>query len=306
MQQLCLKPFFLYVPGNDNVRPHFRGGDDFIVPVDAVSNPELLDATALAFQRSRDPMTADEVAAALSDRFSQADVRAMIGLLLEGGVLWSVPPSDGHGFLWHYLSRFVSNIGPLKEKMQQTDLYLWGDGEGHSEMTDALARHCLSVRAGSEAPQDRAPALIVALGGFDTEARFDAVNDYCLHHKVPWVAAVRCGPDQAQVGPLFIPEETACYRCFQLRCASNRSNYEQYAAFRKLTEIPQRSGIWAEAHSRFVASVIALECVRFITDVAPAETVGSVHYWDLSSWTATVESVLKLPGCPSCGISEKT
>ena len=303
MRKLSLKPFLVYVPGDSDTRPHFRGGDDFIIPVDAVSNPQLLDATALAFQRSRDPMTADEVAAALSESFSQSDVRAVIALLLEGGVLWSVPPEDGHGFLWRYLSRYVSDIAPLKEKLRQTDLYLWGDGEGRSEMVEALARHCLTARAVNDGPPDIAPELIVAVGGFDTESRFDTINNYCLQYKVPWIAAVRCGPDQAQIGPLFIPEETACYRCFQLRCAANRSNYEQYVAFRKLTETPHRNGIWPEAHAQFVASVVALECVRFITDVAPASSVGTVHYWELDCWTPAVESVLKLPGCPCCGVS---
>lgn len=303
MKQLSLKPFLVYVPGGPDARPHFRGGDDFIVPVDEISNPELLDAVAFAFQKSRVPMTEDEVVAALSNRFSKADICAVTALLLEGGVLWCAPSSDQQDFLRNYLSRFSSDVAPLQERLQRADVYLWGEGEGRKEMIDSFALHGLFVRTGNAPPPKRTPELIVALGGFDTESLFHTVDDYCRRREVPWIVAVRCGPEQAQIGPLFIPEETACYRCFQLRTASNRSNYEQYVAFRQLTEIPPRKGIWPEAYARFVASVTALECVRFILDVAPAVTVGTAYYWDLMSWTPTVESVLKLPGCPCCGVS---
>lgn len=300
---IAIRPQLVYAPAGKQGRPHFRGGDDHIIPIEYTAEPSLLDALCELFQRSEITFTVDQIIRLLPDH-NPDDIQETINQLRASGILWEPPLPDGHEFLWQYLSRFTADTESLKNKLMHSRVYLWGDGEGRAEIIETLHLHCLPTEVGISAPTCSAD-IIIALSGFDDENHFEVINEYCLLNNLPWLCVTRSGPASARIGPLFIPGETACYGCLSARMASNRAYHVAYANFRQ-TPPPgcARAGLWGKSHARFVASIIAMECIRFLLGLEPARLIGTAGFWDMSSWEYSNEPVMKLPGCPACAKAE--
>ena len=110
---------------------------------------------------------------------------------------------------------------------------------------------------------------------------------------VPWLR-VSWTTSYAEVGPLFIPQQTACYQCFQKRLLSNRRFRDSYQEYEKVIEkqgIPLKpfvpSFLWC-------MSQVAMELLRYNTH---AQLCGRLLYTEWDTSQQYLEEILRIPRC---------
>jgi bacteriocin biosynthesis cyclodehydratase domain-containing protein len=112
---------------------------------------------------------------------------------------------------------------------------------------------------------------------------------------VPWVSG---GVDAylLQLGPLYVPEETACYHCRELRAGDGPSSHLRAAWMSSRTAAPLVAPACA-----MVATAMALEVVRHLGRLGTSALKGRYVTLDMRSWRSSSVELQRHPGCPVCG-----
>lgn len=135
----------------------------------------------------------------------------------------------------------------------------------------------------------RPDLLIYCPDRFDA-ARCAQINALCLEQSIPWLP-LRRRRLAIEIGPLVLPGETACYRCYELRYAAAGS------AQGDLEDVQS-------AGPAFPSGVewLALDAVKQLTTIAEPVSRGRLWRLNLTSGQTETHTVLKLPRCPACGV----
>lgn len=144
--------------------------------------------------------------------------------------------------------------------------------------------------------------LIVACEEAPAFSFFEAVNRACLATGNRWLRVAISGTS-AQLGPTVVPNQTACYTCFDLRLRTHQPELEGYIAYRAHLD---RLGSGADEGKStplwlVVAGQAGLEVVRLLIGFSPPVTIGRFYELSASSPLTTAHDVFKVPRCPSCG-----
>jgi len=128
-------------------------------------------------------------------------------------------------------------------------------------------------------------------------------NATALRHNVPWLLVTVDGLE-GLVGPLFVPHQTACYVCFEMRLESNLLHYEAYqrgkqAAARLRADYGVRF-VGLPGFVDVVAGFAATESVRLIA-TEYSFVAGKIMRINFQGGVVEINEVLKLPRCPACG-----
>ena len=103
--------------------------------------------------------------------------------------------------------------------------------------------------------------LIVAVPAAEEVEQLAGLNERCLREgATPWLAVLPTDGRFAAVGPLYVPEQTACHACYLLRRGAT-SGYEQ--DFSLLDGLPVRAPM-PPAASTIEAGLAALICLRWL------------------------------------------
>lgn len=128
--------------------------------------------------------------------------------------------------------------------------------------------------------------LWVATAEAGSAADLLAVNRRAIAAGVPFLPAwLTAGAVWA--GPLRVPGETACLRCF-----TSRQHEPDPGAPDGVT--PARSA------AALCASIVAMEVLKYLVGRPPSSVVGRSHRLDLRTLAATARRVLRVPRCPDC------
>jgi bacteriocin biosynthesis cyclodehydratase domain-containing protein len=198
-----------------------------------------------------------------------------------------------------YLSRLTADPAALQLGLRQSRVGL----AATSELGDAIAVQLDSLGVGEIVTIDVDGTkdfdgidLIVAGEESPGYARFDALNQRCLETGARWLHVAMVG-SAARLGPTFIPHQTACYTCYDLRLRSHEPELDGFAAYRE--QPPRDEGLLAPVRS-VVAAQAALEAIRLLTGFAPPTTLGRFYEIDARTPGAVGHDVLRAPRCPSC------
>ena len=136
--------------------------------------------------------------------------------------------------------------------------------------------------------------LIYCPDAFD-EALAKRLNESCLRHSIPFLIYQQKALE-VELGPLVIPHETACYVCYELRRRATLSGADLF----------NRPSDLSHARLNFPLGVdwLAVEAIKFLTDVAEPITRGRIWRLNFLSGLPEVHPVLKLPRCSACGIHQ--
>jgi len=141
------------------------------------------------------------------------------------------------------------------------------------------------------------PSLLVYCPDVFNEPVCEALNRLVLDTGTPFLI-YRENPFAVELGPLILPRQTACYRCYQLR----RKAAEMQAA--EPDETPPTAATGLNFSSG--VSLLALEIVKILTRTAFPVTRGKLWRLGLFEGSVSVHPVLKLPRCPACGTHRVT
>ncbi len=128
-------------------------------------------------------------------------------------------------------------------------------------------------------------------------------NRAALHAKVSFLSVVLDGA-AAVIGPLVVPEETACLTCRELR-RPRRATAEE---FRRLQEtraaamgLTWRGEAFLFAHLSVLAALTVSEIVVALARSGEPVVLGRELLVDTHGWRLEVAPVVKVPRCWDCG-----
>ncbi len=131
---------------------------------------------------------------------------------------------------------------------------------------------------------------------------YDSVNRACLGAALPWINHRRLG-FEVSIGPLVLPGETPCYKCFELRALSGLIDpAERVHLQTALDRAPLRAGRLPIPTG---ADALALEVILFVSGVNAPTTLGRVLRTSVVSLQSQVHPLLKIPRCPHCGVDRR-
>ncbi len=138
--------------------------------------------------------------------------------------------------------------------------------------------------------------LLVVLAEESFSAEFDRANHVALMLKQRWLRIV-VGHRYIVIGPTFLPFQTGCQNCLQLRMAANgvectESFGQARRHFLPSAEMPA---------AKIAANLAVLEICRLLTAFSPPTTIGRYHRLDGTTFSMSNHTLLKVPRCPSCG-----
>ncbi len=138
-------------------------------------------------------------------------------------------------------------------------------------------------------------------------ALLEAFNEAALQTKTVWLRG-QVYRGEGIVGPVVIPGQSACYKCFELRRNANLSNYEEVMQFEsRLKEMPQirTDSNTLRPIAALTASLLALEALRILSGVSHPQLVAKYIRLDFRSFDFAPHRFLRLPNCPACGYGKR-
>lgn len=133
-------------------------------------------------------------------------------------------------------------------------------------------------------------------------AGYDRTNEACIKHSVRWTSA-RIDRQRAMIGPFVVPQQTACFSCFEARSRANATHPDDHEAlyrhWKNVRGCPQE---WPflTPFAGIVGNFLALDLLRVLAGQHLSSAAGRVIYLELPTMERTVHEVLKLPRCAAC------
>jgi bacteriocin biosynthesis cyclodehydratase domain-containing protein len=143
-----------------------------------------------------------------------------------------------------------------------------------------------------------APRLLIVCEDAHDPRLLEAVDAWSKRRLVPWLLVRQLDVEEAWVGPLFVPNETASYLSLEARLRANMPNFAEYVAFdTHVRSTEDRASRQGGLHATFdlVASVATIEAIKFVTEVKVPELLGRFLTINLSTWETELHDVLRVP-----------
>ncbi|MER9237219.1 TOMM precursor leader peptide-binding protein [Mesorhizobium sp. M0622] len=147
-----------------------------------------------------------------------------------------------------------------------------------------------------------AASVVAVISDTMSMGGYDRANEVCIKHGVPWVSA-RIDRQRAIIGPFVIPNQTACFACFEARSRANADHPEDHEAlYRHWKKLNGRRDMWPSLlpFAGIVGNFVALDLLRVLAGEHLSAAAGRIINIDLLTLERSVHEVLKLPRCPAC------
>lgn len=242
--------------------------------------------------------TEREIVGAVGSRVAPA-VRNALELLADHGLLAEGPPAAAGRTARAacYLAQLSAEApAEIARRLGEARVHVEGDGE-LVRAVERLLRRSGVRRAG---PKERA-GLVLTAAEVEGAAVLERRNARAIEDGVPWLPLGCFDGRSACVGPLIVPDETACYRCLALRrdaCSPGASE------LRPLRVVPIRATV-APPLLALVAALAAERAIRWLGIRDPA-LPGALATIDTGGGLRIREDVLlRVPRCPACSPSAR-
>ena len=130
---------------------------------------------------------------------------------------------------------------------------------------------------------------------------FETINQACLEIGTRWMRVAIEGTT-ALLGPTIVPNQTACYACYDRRLNSNLPDLDNYLAYKNQVTRGSETieeGFFGPLWS-LLASHVAIEVARIISGFAAPTTLGRFYRIEQMSPVAVGHNVLRVPRCQAC------
>jgi|GEM_PF-2411367 len=246
-------------------------------------------------------------------------VRQIVNYLSELGLVVDVPDVDpsvlellsqpGMAAQAEFLSSGNPTAGPeaMQRLMSATVMVI-----GQSSWTSTIVSGLRSSGVGSVDSSTAVPEntlsdlnLLVVVDDGHESANLRQVDSLCRQRRIPWL---RVSPEQSElsIGPLFVPEETACYRCYEARRFTNVPQPEYGVALvRDRLPVSTASRTPYGAAGFLVSGLVALATVKFLAGSIPCEFIGQEYTLNVLTLESDLRPLLAVPTCPTCVASRR-
>ncbi len=227
-------------------------------------------------------LTIDEIVSQLADTIAEEDVKSFLERLTKRQLIHDAAMSGPAGAVGRSLDGMT--VG----------LQVFG-GLSSEPMVDVLQRKGASLADGAA----RADITVVLTDHY-LRPELEAFN---LSANQPWIMLGPNGHDM-WIGPLFAPEETACWDCLAHRLRINRK-VEQYVWLQTSeAQIPPVQSEMAGSIAPAAFEMAAGQIARWRDNPHTSILLNQLAVLDSARLGVTHHKILRRPQCPSCGSSE--
>ncbi len=241
--------------------------------------------------------TASALTALLSGKVPPAHVKVALNRLEANGYIVEIdddaPASDQTPF-WHAATpQTATTFSNLQQKTVAVRAVGMADGQ---PLHDALASLDLSTG-------EIGDVCVVVTDDYLNEG-LAAINQAAMHAKQPWLLTRLVG-ESVWIGPLFVPDETACWECMAHRIRINRP-VETFVQKKRVN----KESTFTTARSALNATV-SMGANMVATEVAKWVATGDLKHFESEFVTFNTlkleldsHHVIRRPQCPVCGDSD--
>jgi len=140
---------------------------------------------------------------------------------------------------------------------------------------------------------------LIATSDFGGPHLFKEWNRFCVQHK-RFFFPILLQDQVGLIGPLVVPDQTACFECFVARHHSHRPPTPSSKQIDETAHDAQAVVGFHPAMASALADIAAFELTKFFSGVVPGWNVGTVLEMNLLTSRMTPRKVLKVPRCPVC------
>ncbi|WAT82377.1 TOMM precursor leader peptide-binding protein [Bacillus safensis] len=158
---------------------------------------------------------------------------------------------------------------------------------------------------------NKQPDIRVAIGNSHLDPIFEEINDLALEDHIPWLSIVPYDGQTSWVGPFFIPHQSACLHCYNLRKSANFSDEVLRSDLMKIKPVnPEKKPVYHMPINLVqvgIASNLILEWLT-LKDYAPSATPGGFTTINLDDKGVSCNHhrVYRVPRCPKCSPAADT
>lgn len=135
-------------------------------------------------------------------------------------------------------------------------------------------------------------------------AKLEKLNELAVQTKTPFIWACFDGR-KGLIGPTVLPDETACFKCYQTRVLSNADHPEMLIAYESYLKTYGNNAEFGYLlpHVLMVSGMAALEIVKDLSYLTPPITYNAQLEINMVTMEYELHPVLKIPRCPVCSRS---
>jgi bacteriocin biosynthesis cyclodehydratase domain-containing protein len=218
------------------------------------------------------------------------------GLLLDGPPLPAETPAplSGTAELFAALHPAEAVLGEVPGSLESRRVAVVGTGTTAAEVARLLRQSGVEVRRARTLSADvdlavcaPAPAQLPLLGDWNRQA---------LDAGTVWLQVLPFDGRYAAVGPLYLPDDTACFECFRLRRLANLEAGEEL----DVLEASPAAYPAAPALQALVAGLAAIVALRWLV-VRDQYVPAAFYSIELEPALAlSLHHVHRVPRCPAC------
>lgn len=176
-------------------------------------------------------------------------------------------------------------------------------------LIDNLKKYDLNVVLKGES--DVKPNIRIAVGTSHLDPLLEEVNDLALEDNIPWLSIVPYDGQTSWIGPFFIPHQSACLHCYNLRKSANFSDEVFRSDLMKIKPINSEQQPVYNQPLNLVQTGIATNLIAewiALRDYAPSAIPGGFTTINLDDkgFTSDNHRVYRVPRCPKCSPAADT
>lgn len=141
--------------------------------------------------------------------------------------------------------------------------------------------------------------FLIAIDVFENINFFKEVNKFCYENNIDFIR-ITLTSDEINVGPIFIPYESACYQCWLNRFITN---FDDPSTFIKIgtnySTTPLDSKL-SPGTIEVATGLIKRQIINFFDTYSSCPLVNNEYYLNLKTFDSHLSPVLKIPNCIIC------
>lgn len=178
-----------------------------------------------------------------------------------------------------------------------------------NELKIQLEESGLNVAPTGETSQT--PTLRVAMANSHLDPLLEDVNNKSLEDHIPWISLVPYDGQSSWVGPFFIPHQSACLNCYNLRKSANFSDDVFRSELMKIQPInPESQPVHNQPINTVQVGIANNLITEWITlrDYAPSAVPGGFTTINLDDKGVSFNNhrIYRVPRCPKCSPAADT
>jgi thiazole/oxazole-forming peptide maturase SagC family component len=127
-----------------------------------------------------------------------------------------------------------------------------------------------------------------------------SLNRMCVAQGKPWLNTA-VYENHGEVGPTVIPYMSPCFDCYFLRIKSNIDDTELFTLYQEQLMSDEAQLGLISPFADIIGGLTTLEALKYLGKYAAPATLSGVLHVNFKTYNLSVDRLLKVPNCPTCG-----